>query len=589
MKRLFGLKKKKIKVGGDEEDNYSPPSNINVGNRSNTNGDNNMNASNNNVHQQVNEFPNVSADSDNNDIIGSSSIATPPEITNRRLSSTPNNNDVRQLSAPGATTSHPTNNESNSNVIGAGYRYALTAYNDTITPAMSNEDGMGGGGGTLRSRLRGSGGSKHRSLIPSFFDNEPGVGVVDPSSSSSLQSLRATTTPPLYNNTQKRDDGWWAAIPEDPKSIRTPDGEAAASDSRDRVVTFDPSTETDGGVIGPSLSLSEHQQGGGGGVIPPSSTRSTTHISQQSSCSSPHQRNSSSNNHQQQQQQQPPMIQILQPDAIYEEHYGDAYIDQLPKYLYPNGYQSMRPRYGPWKLSIFIFCLFLWLSVFIVGHCYDRGKEYGYYNDTDDNGENNGNNNGGGGDDDGNNNNNNGDNNNNNAMDDAYLAEVDDDAVLMETRWCGSKLLHFMWMISVAITVLAMSYCSIIGYVKVRDVAVANGRSQPAGTFRMENNNGSSSEDSRSGSGSGWRSDYYSKVDNVSGNSGATTAAGGCENDEESGSNTNNADEYSSYQAGGDGNRRYVPSIYQSDGMPQFLGGHIYRPTQAAITMTNRP
>eukprot|EP00984_Skeletonema_dohrnii_P016184 scaffold7142_cov106-Skeletonema_dohrnii-CCMP3373.AAC.3 len=52
------------------------------------------------------------------------------------------------------------------------------------------------------------------------------------------------------------------------------------------------------------------------------------------------------------------------------------------------------------------------------------------------------------------------------------------------------------------------------------------------------------------------KSDYYSKVDNVSGSSGATTG----ENDEESGSNLNNSnnnDQYSSYQyqAGGDGDR----------------------------------
>jgi len=221
---------------------------------------------------------------------------------------------------------------------------------------------------------------------------------------------------------------------------------------------------------------------------------------------------------------------------------------------------------------MFIFCLFLWLSVFIVGHCYDRGKQYV----IDDDGASNYNY-----DDDANNNGDNNNNNNDNAVDDAYLEEVDDDAVLMETRWCGSKLLHFMWMLSVAITVLAMSYCSIIGYVKVRDIAVAAGRSQPAGMF-----DGGGSEDG--GGGGGWKSDYYSKVDNVSGSSGATTG----ENDQESGSNLNNSnnnDQYSSYQAGGDGDRRYEPSIYQSNGMPQFLGGHIYRPTQAAITMTNRP
>jgi hypothetical protein len=43
---------------------------------------------------------------------------------------------------------------------------------------------------------------------------------------------------------------------------------------------------------------------------------------------------------------------------------------------------------------------------------------------------------------------------------------------------------------------------------------------------------------------------------------------------------------YSSYQESGG---RYVQSIYQSDGTPQFWGGHIYRPTQAAVAMTNRP
>ena len=35
--------------------------------------------------------------------------------------------------------------------------------------------------------------------------------------------------------------------------------------------------------------------------------------------------------------------------------------------------------------------------------------------------------------------------------------------IVMETRWCGSKLLYFMWIVSVWITVLSMSYCSIIG------------------------------------------------------------------------------------------------------------------------------
>ena len=236
---------------------------------------------------------------------------------------------------------------------------------------------------------------------------------------------------------------------------------------------------------------------------------------------------------------------------------------------------------------MFIFGLFLWLSVFIVGHCYDRGKMYGMIYDDDAQQQN-----------DNNNNDNDDGNNNNQNVDDAYLEEVDDDAVLMETRWCGSKLLHFMWMISVTITVLAMSYCSIIGYVKVRDVVVAAGRSQPAGTF------GGEDDDDLEGGGGGvgvgvvWKSDYYCKVDNVKDTTTTTT------DEEESRSKNhhhhlNSNGEYTSYQTGGGGGtgedsssssiRRYAPSIYQSDGMPQFLGGHIYRPTQAAITMTNRP
>jgi len=54
---------------------------------------------------------------------------------------------------------------------------------------------------------------------------------------------------------------------------------------------------------------------------------------------------------------------ILQPDAIYEEHYGDSNIDSLIKYLYPAGYQSMRPRSGPWKLSYLY-------SVYLHGYLY---------------------------------------------------------------------------------------------------------------------------------------------------------------------------------------------------------------------------
>ena len=113
--------------------------------------------------------------------------------------------------------------------------------------------------------------------------------------------------------------------------------------------------------------------------------------------------------------------------------------------------------------------------------------------------------------------------------------------------------------ICVSITMLAMSYCSIIGYIKLRDVAVANGRSQPPDM--TSNTSG--------------RSDCYANIDNVNKTE--------CDDAKSSISLTSG---YSSYQDGGL-EKRY-PNIYQSDGTPQFWGGHIYRPTQAAVSMTNR-
>ena len=221
---------------------------------------------------------------------------------------------------------------------------------------------------------------------------------------------------------------------------------------------------------------------------------------------------------------------VLQPDAYYEEHYGDAYVDGHLKYLYPDGYQSMRPRSGPWRLSVLVFGAFLWLSVFIVGHCYDRGQERYHAYDNDD----------------------------------AYLAEADDDQFVIEARWCGSRSLYFMWVGAVWISVLAMSYCSIIGYVKVRDVAVANGRSQPC---------------LHGGRGGLGRSDFY-----------VTLGEGGDVGRGDGGDRPPRPPGgYPSYQGGTGGSGRDGPAIYQSDGQPQFWGGHIYRPTQAAVTMTNRP
>jgi hypothetical protein len=194
-------------------------------------------------------------------------------------------------------------------------------------------------------------------------------------------------------------------------------------------------------------------------------------------------------------QQRYPLNEPTMPDATYEETYGDAYIGGPIRYVYPSGYQSMRPRGGPWKLSIFICVAFTWLSVFIIGHCSDQ-VDQSLYDQT----------------------------------------EIDDDTLVMETRWCGSRLLYLMWVISMTITGLATAYCSVIGYIKVRDFAVANVRSQPPGMVG--------------------KSDYYIKI----GDHGGEAAF----------------------------HPHYKKTIYQADGNPQFWGGHIYRPTQAAVAITSR-
>ena len=85
---------------------------------------------------------------------------------------------------------------------------------------------------------------------------------------------------------------------------------------------------------------------------------------------------------------------------------------------------------GPWKLSIVISGLFFWLSVFIVGHCYDRGQEYSTYFGREDN---------------------------------DYLQDVDDDMLVMETIWfvCVSiiRMLESSVMISVIVRIIIES-CS---------------------------------------------------------------------------------------------------------------------------------
>lgn len=189
-------------------------------------------------------------------------------------------------------------------------------------------------------------------------------------------------------------------------------------------------------------------------------------------------------------------------DATYEEVYGEAYVGGTIKYVYPSGYQSMRPRSCPWKLSIVVCLLFTWLSIFIVGHCSDQIDDTAAY-DT-----------------------------------------IDDDTLAIDIRWCGSRPLYLMWVASMLVTGVSAAYCSVIGYIKVRDFAVANSRSQPPGV-------------------SDGKSDYYVRIED--------------------------GKKYFGSGGGSDaGSSVYRPSIYQSDGTPQFWGSHIYRPTQAAVAVTSR-
>jgi hypothetical protein len=208
------------------------------------------------------------------------------------------------------------------------------------------------------------------------------------------------------------------------------------------------------------------------------------------------------------------------PDASYEEVYGPAYIGGTIKYIYPTGYQSMRPRSCPWKLSIIVCLLFTWLSIFIVGHCSDQADESAA----------------------------------------AAVANADgvitDDALVMEIRWCGSRLLYMMWATSMMVTGLSAAYCSVIGYIKVRDFAVANSRSQPPGVAEG-------------------KSDYYVRIRDHSVD--FTNSAGSAMLRR----NSNVTDGSSSISY-------FQPTIYQSDGTPQFWGSHIYRPTQAAVAVTSR-
>jgi len=185
----------------------------------------------------------------------------------------------------------------------------------------------------------------------------------------------------------------------------------------------------------------------------------------------------------------------------------------------------MRPRSRPWQIALILCAAFAWLNVFIVGHCSDRFDWEQYDDDKYQN------------------------------------QQIDDDAVKIETRWCGSRTLYFGWVLSVALTGLSCAYCSIIGYVKARDFAVANGRSQPPGMVG--------------------KSDYYVKLEEELGLEGSRRFGGNGNGDSSAG--------YSSYQEDGSGNKGTMKkTIYQADGTPRFFGGQIYKPTQAAVSLTSR-
>lgn len=206
--------------------------------------------------------------------------------------------------------------------------------------------------------------------------------------------------------------------------------------------------------------------------------------------------------------------------VMYEEVYGEAYISGTIKYVYPVGYGSMRPRSCPWKLSIVVCLSFTWLSIFIVGHCSDRIKNNNYYY------------NGGDGED-----------------------EVDDDILELDIRWCGSRLLYCLWVVSMLITGLSAGYCGIIGYIKLRDFAVANARSLPPKISKSDyyyyNNN---------------QQQHYRNIDDSFEPNQSSTGRRG----------------------GGASSGSSVINIYQSDGNPLFWGSYIYRPTQAAVAVTSR-
>jgi len=250
-------------------------------------------------------------------------------------------------------------------------------------------------------------------------------------------------------------------------------------------------------------------------------------------------------------------VEPMMPDSTYEEWYGDAYVGGPIRYIYPSGYQSMRPRGGPWKLSIVVCLLFTWLSIFVIGHCSDNYTQ----NQASQN-----------------NNNNNNNNNDNNE----YSYSIDDDNFVIDAKWCGSRLLYWLWVISMLITGLATAYCGVIGYIKIRDFAVANTRSQPPGIMTVGDYSlspdGNVHVNSSHRQGIQGNSDYYVPIGDANNN--------GIDSRQQHLSALNNNSNTARLQQTHPS--QYNKTIYQADGTPQFWGNQIYRPNQAAVAITSR-
>ena len=338
------------------------------------------------------------------------------------------------------------------------YQYALNEYAQTVQAGTTNDDGRALQGGAQ----------------PSFSTEPPSPASSIPAAPSSLSSASQR----LPN----------------PPSLSSSPGEPSSTQNLDQPVSYDHPSSSSSQSNGNSLRQGQD-------LI----TESTKAAAQSIVATAP---NSPVNN---------PLRSRFEdemPTPGYQEYYGDAYTGAPMKYIYPAGYQSMRPRSWPWRLSMIITVLFTWLSIFIVGHCSDQADADVYYN-----------------------------------------AEINDDTLMIDVRWCGSRPLYLMWVASMLINGLAAAYCGVIGYVKCRDFAVANTRAQPVSVMWSSPSLRAGMEQPPAVSDYYVRMGYGSDVETASSASGAGS---------------------------------YRPSIYQADGEPQFWGQQIYRPTQAAVAVTSR-